>query len=261
MQQDIDKNTRCRAMVCALNERYGWRLTEEQQRKFVSELLPHLDDDCTDSQLQKRIEHYYDDHDMVHALQNRNSLLHDEAWRRWRAQATAILRKNGLEWSHDAAAASEDLEQVALTAMARALPTFHYTSRFSTWAYSVIVQSVRRYFRDQQASKRVGHTMSLDQSPEIEMVQSAARSEDLAEAQTLKLLIQSVLMDRGGARLAWIFLLSVEADMQAEEIGKRVQLSSSRVRVLLMHARQILRQHPGILAWRDADPQELRSVQ
>ncbi|MDQ2998922.1 MAG: sigma-70 family RNA polymerase sigma factor, partial [Chloroflexota bacterium] len=192
---------------------------------------------------------------LVQALLRREHAGHDAAWMVWFGHVLAILRHAGLAWSNDASIDLEDLAQVARAELARALPSFRYASRFSTWAHQVIVQSTQRYIRDRQALKRAGRPDSLEQllaeeQPVIDKEQPDAE----AEARVLAALIDTILSAQPDQRFAIIFRLWAQHDMRVEEIGQRVQLSPSQVRVLLKRIRELLQQHPSITTWEDDQP-------
>src|SRR5215470_3270492 len=102
----------------------------------------------------------------------------------------------------DALADSQDLVQMALEELIRALPSFRYASRFSTWAYTVIIRSAQRYLRDCNAAKRNGKPESLDQQPEWDLAFGAADSPEAhAQARALSRLINTLLDQHGDWRL------------------------------------------------------------
>jgi DNA-directed RNA polymerase specialized sigma24 family protein len=71
----------------------------------------------------------------------------------WMAQISHILHETGLAWSSDHVINNEDVAQVAQMALVTSLPKYAYRSSFSTWAHTVVVQSVCRYLRDTKAKK------------------------------------------------------------------------------------------------------------
>jgi RNA polymerase sigma factor (sigma-70 family) len=173
-------------------------------------------------------------------------------WTSWMAQVLLILRKAGLDWSSDMLFDGEDLAQIARIELVRAIASFHYASRFSTWAHQVIVRSVQRAIRDRQALKRAIRPASLDQLPHVDAsIGDAEHPESAAAARVLAERIAAVLEEQADQRLARIFHLWAVADLRVEEIGKIVHLHPSRVRALLLQARQILRDAPEIQSWRE----------
>lgn len=250
----IDEEARCLKFVGKLNEEQGWNLSADEQQAYAAEVYVHLPKGCTDDLLRKLIVYYHTEHELVHALLDCDHLGYEAHWKEWMTTAMAILQQARLGWSADGTTTGEDLAQVALAQLLQALPTFHYTSRFSTWAYSVITRSVRRYLRDQSAGKRTGHPISLDQHPQLDVVQREAEHPEMAATvRSLMALIDTVLTDRADERLAYIYQLWAVRDLRPEEIGKLVQLSPSRVRSLLAQARELLRAHPALQAWREPD--------
>jgi RNA polymerase sigma factor (sigma-70 family) len=254
MESTVDKKARCVAMIAIVDKELNWGLDEAKRQEYAANIQTLVPAAYPDLLLRKLIENYHKDYKLVQTLLDCNDPEHDAAWLKWSTSVLAILRQAGLGWSGDTASDTDDLVQVALAQLVRALPSFRYTSRFSTWAYSVITQSIRRYIRDQQASKRAGRPLSLEQHPEIDTLHSAEdQPEQEVAASALAELIEAALAGQPDARLARIFELWVRADMRPEEIGQDVQLSSSRVRVLLAQAREALRRHHSILAWIEAE--------
>ena len=246
----MDIYSRCRAMVEALDQERGWCLDDVTCQRYIMGLLPHIMSDHTDITLRTIVANYHTEHVFVEALRDRQHRSHEESWESWAKQVVAILRAAGGDWSYDSMVSSEDLEQIARLELVRSLATYHYHSRFSTWAHSVIVKSLYRHRRNQQASKRSGDVVSLDESPVLDA--SSARvdhPEDLASALMLLEQINVVLGTHHDDRLRQIFHLWAVKDIQVEEIGRQIHLSPSRTRTLLRLARQLLREHPDIQAW------------
>jgi RNA polymerase sigma factor (sigma-70 family) len=253
MESYTDLLERCAALVAALNAELGWGLGADEQAVHCRGLQPHIPSDPTEPQLRALVLHYHHDHALVEAMLHAEHSEHDAAWSLWMQQVIAILRNAGMGWSDDVSIDREDLAQVARTELARALPSFHYASRFSTWAHQVIVQSVRRYIRDRQALKRAGRPTSLEHAWVDTLPTSA---DDCPEAQVharvLAELVANVLAAQPDQRLARIFQLWALADLRVEEIGRQINLSASHARVLLTRMRAILQEDPIIQAWRDS---------
>jgi RNA polymerase sigma-70 factor (ECF subfamily) len=230
-------------------------LSDDEQKSYISALLPLLSDDVSDTRLRQTLIAYHADHALVESLRARGHMQSEANWNAWSKQVIAILQRAGLLWSSDFAVDSEDLAQIAQMELIRSLASFRYNSRFSTWAYQVVVRGVQRHLRNARAQKRAARPESLDQLPaDIEIKQDNLENPiTLAEAHTLAEQIAAILTDYADQRLAQIFQLWANADLSAEEIGRRVKLSPSRVRTLLAQAREHLRQHPQIRAWLDDD--------
>lgn len=114
----------------------------------------------------------------------------------------------------------------------------------------MIVQSVQRAIRDRQALKR-GKPPDALESPGARTVQipEAEHPESIAEARVLIAQINSLLATQPDTRLAQIFHLYVIADMRFEDVGKRVQLSASQVRILLKRTIEMLQNDPSMQLW------------
>jgi RNA polymerase sigma factor (sigma-70 family) len=247
-----DQYDRCAAMVRQLNEELGWGLSSEEQQTYRDQLCTHLPDACTDPKLRAMIICYHQDHVLVQALHDSRHPAYDEAWQMWMTQVVAILKRAGLAWSSDAAVDLDDLVQIARVELVRSIASFQYQSRFSTWAYRVVVQSVQRYIRDSQALKRAVHPDSLEHLPEHD---APGYRGDYLEAHVDGCLllerIMAFLAAQPDTRLARIFHLWAVNDHSTEEIGRLVQLSPARTRALLAQARALLRAHPDIGQWND----------
>ena len=249
MERSTNERERCAAMVAALNAELGWHLGADQQQTYVSALLQYLPDSASETELRRLAANYHQDHEIVHALQDRERPQHNAVWARWSEQALRILQRQGL-WSADALAEIEDLAQIALEELAHALPSFRYASRFSTWAYAVISRRAQRYLRERGAAKRSGPTESLDQREEWdELARDDEGPETQAEAGALAALIDSILAEQPDPRLALIFHLWASQDQRLVDIGRRVGLSPSRVSVLIEQTCRALRENPRVLAW------------
>jgi len=252
MAQNNTLQERCATMVAQISAQEGWELSAETQEHYVAALLPLLSPDVSAVILATTIERYHADHQLIEALKDPNHDSHDAAWSSWAQQSVAILRNSNQAWSSDSAIATDDLVQVALSELARSIDKFRYGSRFSTWARKVIVQSVQRYIRDQQALKRslAGRAQSIDAVSERETpIAEQSTAESSANTTALFQLITRVLSNTGDQRLAQIFYLWSVADLSTHDIGLLLELHPSRVRALLLTARTLLQQHPEIRSW------------
>lgn len=237
-------------ILTLLNDELGWRLSAVAQQRYCIALAALFPSTSSVTFVRRVLVNYHTDHVQVEAMRYATHAQHDAAWHAWMPQVLAILRSAGLGWPTEAAYDLEDLAQVARAELLRALPSYRYASRFSTWAHQVIVQSVRRYRRDLGALKRAGRPQSLEALPEIEIpIGSTIHPEAIAEARALLQMIDARLFTQPDRRLREIFRLWVVEDLRVEEIGRQVQLSASQVRALISHIRQILRDDPAIGTW------------
>ncbi len=250
MDQGDSQLARWRVVLIALSAECGWGLSADEIERYLLSFSQLLPDSCSESELRRVCNYYHADHQIVEALRNCYHQCHSERWIAWMHHAVEILRKVGLHWSSDSAVDSDDLAQVAQVALVSALPSFTYHSSFGTWAHTVVVQSVRCHIRDSRAKKRAQRPDSLDASPDLDIL---ARDEDEPEQQAITSVlidqIRAILTQRGDERLALIFHLWAVDDQSTEEIGKLIHLHPSRVRALLVHARTLLQQHPGLQTW------------
>jgi RNA polymerase sigma factor (sigma-70 family) len=239
-------------MVQQINDELGWNLSLEKQQIYTAHISTYLPKNCSDKKLRTIIICYHEDHLLVQALCDRQHQAHDTVWTAWTTRVAAILQSAGLIWSSDPAIDSDDLVQIAQSELVRSITKFQYHSRFSTWAYRVVVQSVQRSIRDSRALKRATRPDSLQQLTEGE---TPYYNEDYLEAHTAG----QLLLERIGAllaahpddRLGFIFWLWAVSERTSEEIGQMIQLHPSRVRTLLVQARTLLRNHPDICRWDD----------
>lgn len=233
-----------------MNAEMEWTLDADQQQIYVSALLEHLGDSDSETNLRRMVMNYHLDHVLLQALQDRQSLRHEVVWADVVDQVVRMVIHQRHGQATEVLMDVEDLSQIALEALLQALPSFHYASRFSTWTYSVIARSIQRYVRHLRAAKRHGHVESAEQHPELNTWPAKDEEpEAKSEASALAALIETVLTELAGDRLARIFRLSVSTDQRLSEIGRQVQLSPSRVSVLIEQARQLLQQSPEIQAW------------
>lgn len=241
---------RCATMLAHLNDQLGWGLSLTTQRTYCHALHAYLPTPCSDTHLRQVICNYHLDHTTVAALMQPYYPGHDAAWTAWMGQVLAILRRAGLAWTDDQAIDAEDLAQIARMALVESLPRYHYASRFSTWAYQVIVQRVQRYVRDLHAQKRAGRPQSLDQLPPIDTpLPPLEQPEDVVNARVLAAHIDAVLAAQPDPRLLAIFRLWAHADQRVVTIGQHIQLSPPRVRALLQEIRTVLQHDPVLQAW------------
>jgi RNA polymerase sigma factor (sigma-70 family) len=251
MPINIEAFERCKAMVSALSVEGGWKLDADQQEAYVTAIVSLMPEPCSDVTLRVLVQNYHKDHDLVQSLRDRHHPDHSKAWQSWITQTIKIIQHQKQIRSESALISVEDLAQYAVEELLRVLPTYRYRSRFSTWAYTVIVRSRKRYLVRLHAAKRGGTTQDsygLD-VPVQHVTVDVQFPEQLAADHALVELIETVLTTEEDRRLALIFRLWVIDDMRLTDIGKCVNLDASRISVLLDRARQLLHQHPEIRAW------------
>jgi RNA polymerase sigma factor (sigma-70 family) len=250
MEEETTLLARWFVVIAALSTERGWNLSSDDSTRYLLALRRFLPETCTASELRRICGYYHADHQFVEALCKSNHPLHNDLWIAWIAQAAQILRSAGLAWSTDTAVDCEDLAQIAQMALVVSLPTFTYRSRFSTWAHTVVVQSVQRHIRDSLAKKRAQRPDSLDAMPEFDtQACDEEQPEQQAVTNALRDQVNAILIQEGDERLAQIFARWAVADQTTIEIGSLVHLHPSRVRTLLSEARTLLKQHPTIQTW------------
>ncbi|MBX0329903.1 sigma-70 family RNA polymerase sigma factor [Oscillochloris sp. ZM17-4] len=225
-------------------------MSEEESSALADAAAAYVYPQGSNAQLRMVITNIRRDLPSVEALRRSGHMGHLAEWESWLGQARAILRQANLDWAYDGAVDSDDLMQVALLQLARSLPGFRYQSRFSTWAYQVITQSVQRHLRDLSAQKRAGE---IDGSVDPHTVARAIGEGDHPEAQVaarlLTTTVEAELLAAMGSRNAEVFRLWACDDLSAEMIGQRVGLSVARVYAVIAQARKHLSGQAAIIDW------------
>ena len=240
---------RYRQLIQTCEVDLNWSLDTQTREAYVTALTPLLADISAERST-AIIANYHRDHASVLSLSDTTHPDHQRAWVEWAAQVLRILRGSGLAWSRDVALESDDLTQIALAELARALPSFRYQSRFSSWVYSVIIRCARRYHRDAQAQRRSGTTTPIEEADQATpLVDTHESPEQAANAQLLVERINAVLATHSDKRLLLIFTLWAVDDRSTTEIGTLIGLHESRVRALLKLARDLLRADPQLQSW------------
>jgi RNA polymerase sigma factor (sigma-70 family) len=249
-----DRLRYCEDIVHEQNTRFGWGLTPFEEQQYARQMARCMPDGCSPFILRRMVQSYHDDHELVEALGDHTHPHHEAAWKHVLSYTEAILRQRDIAWTNDLAFDTHDFAQLVCMELIRSLPTFAYQSRFSTWHYKVIVQRAQRQFRANIARKRNGGRpgTSLDDCTDGAAFidrQGEAHLLTQATAQMLATRMLEILEEQGDARLAHIFQLWAMLDKHVDDIGALFELHPSRIRQLLKLARQILAQHPEIVAW------------
>lgn len=258
MGNSHNRSACCSDMITTLGREWG--LSREQEAAYAQAIVAYLPERYTDSLLQRLVSCYHLDHQEVHALRDPQHPRHQEAWRKWHEQVIRILRSANLDWLADVAIDFEDLTQIALEELSKSIAGYRFNSRFSTWAYTVIVRAAQRAIRARRAAKRTSILVSLDTPQAVtHPADQATDPEARARASELNDLINTILAERGGSRWIEIFQLWSHDDQRLVDIGRQLGLSPSRVSILLNQMRKLLQQHPSLLEWRrlaadDTDP-------
>lgn len=247
----VDPETldQCRQLIAACDRQLGWALDGTARERYAAAVAPLLAGLPID-RWPAVAANFHADHRSVEALRAAGHPGHARAWERWSSQALGVLRSAGLDWSSDGAVGAEDMVQIALAALAQALPSYRYHSRFSSWAYSVIVRSAQRQLRFAGAQRRSAAPASLEAVDEGDQPAGPADTqEQQARARLLAEGVGRVLAAHRDRRLGPIFHLWAVEERTSAEIGELVGLHESRVRALLKQAREELRASPEIRAW------------
>jgi RNA polymerase sigma factor (sigma-70 family) len=225
-------------------------LSSTQEAAYAQAVVAYVPTHYNDSQLQRLVRCYHLDHQEVQALRDARHPAYQDAWAKWPPQILRILRDANFAWLADSAVDIEDLVQIALKELHGSISSYRFSSRFSTWAYTVIVRAAQRTIREQRAAKRSGTQISLD---DPEMINHLGTHTDdpvvVAQATALNADILRILTEQGGPRWAEIFQRWARADQRLVDIGQQIGLSPARVSTLLNQMRHLLRQHADIVEW------------
>jgi RNA polymerase sigma factor (sigma-70 family) len=249
MEKSYNPHARCAELIATLGQ--AWDITTAQAAAYAQAISAYLPEACTDAELQHIVWYYHLDHAEVQALSDARHPEYEAAWQHWHTQVARILRSVNLDWLTDVAVDLEDLTQLALDKLRESIASYRFNSRFSTWAYTVIVRTAQHVIRKQHAAKRTATVVSLDSA--TARTSPADRTTDPeahASARELTALINVILAEHGGRRWVEIFQLWFYEDQRLVDIGRQVGLSPSRVSILLEHMRLLLRQHPALIEWR-----------
>jgi RNA polymerase sigma-70 factor (ECF subfamily) len=237
----------CRQVVEQLNNQEGWQLDDATQEQYVREIVGRVSLDRLMRQAEHIVRHYHHDHGRVQALFDADRPEHIDAWAQVQRDILASAQRHNLATARDPAISRDDIIQIVQAEIVRALPSYRYESSLRTWIYSVTVRRLKRFLRDSIAGKRAVQAESistLDYEP-----MDPESIEPIANARALMQQIEQILTHMDGPRTALIFRLHILHDRSAEDIGRYVHLHPSRVRALLVRARQILQADANISTW------------
>jgi RNA polymerase sigma factor (sigma-70 family) len=254
---DRELLARCQATLTTCDSELGWGLSPADRYRYAAAVCALLLPGASGTLIRDVTVNYHADHALVEALRDARRPEHNAAWAEWMHRTMGVLRANGFGRSDNTLLDPADLVQVANAALVRALPTYRYQSRFSSWAFRVIVQSARNELRAALAQKRAAQPASLDQLAEGDHpADSRSRDEERANSQLLVGMVRGILAAHPNERLGRIFLLWALADQRVADIGALLQLHPTRVRALLREARALLQNSHAIREWRGVDAAE-----
>lgn len=243
----------CLEALERLNIQEGWGLMAQELRALAQAIAPQLDRDSSPTQIRTVCVNYRSNVGLVRALGDSCSADHAELWAAWMTQARAILRHARCDWAADVAVDLDDLAQIAMLELCRALPSYRYQSRFSTWAYQVIVRGVQRHLRDMSAQKRVGDIVYGIDPRDLPVPAALADApEAQALSRTLEHTVEEELERAIGERNTTVFRLWACEDLPAEAIGEHVGLSVARVYAIIAQARKHLQGNESVRHWHQA---------
>lgn len=247
MTEHDDLAHRYRSCVEDLSRSEEWGLHEAEVTRYVEQLLARVPAASPERQLLRIVGYYHREHKQAMALADPKDPEHAAAWQWALQEIQRVLRIKGLNWSSDRSVDLEDLAQTAQIEVARAIVDYRYESSLRTWLQSVVKRRLLRFHRDSQAEKRAVRPESLD-AAEYSFVAWEDFEEDI-NATALVAMVERVLGSASDERLAVVFRLRHIHDWSAEEIGVRIRLHPSRVRVLLQQARALLARDAELRRW------------
>jgi RNA polymerase sigma factor (sigma-70 family) len=247
MSERDDLDLRCRLAVEALDRREQWALSQAQVSSYARAIADFATVDLSDDRLDRVVIAYHSDHALVAALRDLNHELYQSAWEWAVAEVATAARARGLHWSRDRSVDIDDLVQTVMLEVSRSIGSYRFGSSLRTWLYSVVLNRLRRYHRDQSAIKRDTVLVPLE-----EIVEDLVDWGDVEEPIMASLLIEQIcrtLSAAGDDRYAPLFLGRAVGGLSAEQIGAQVRLHPSRVRTLLREARLLLQQSDELRQW------------
>lgn len=241
------------ARVVALHSR-EWNLSSEQETSYAQAIATYTPEPYNNAQLQRIARYYHLDHQEVQALCDAQHPRHHEAWAKWSQQVLRFLHNANLDWVTDSAVDVEDLSQIALKELHESIASYHFGSRFSTWAYTVILRAARHTVRTQYAAKRNGTLVAIDDPDTVAYLSNPGDDPvTLAQNTELSKVINDILLERGGPQWVKIFQCWAQEDKRLVDIGRQVGLSTGRVSILIDQMRSLLRDHVVISEWYDPE--------
>ena len=141
----------------------------------------------------------------------------------------------------------QDLIQETFLKVDRGLSGFREESRWESWIFRIAANTASNAVRHDNATKRSGEAVPVEIEDVADSLSEAAGGisqtpaplRQLLGKEMTKLLRQAV--DRLPAQMRYCVRLRVFQDLDYDEIGKILQISSATVRVQLFKARKCLR--------------------
>jgi RNA polymerase sigma factor (sigma-70 family) len=249
-------------LIGQLNVEQMWSLSAETQREYAQFVAGYLADAAalSDAQLLLMLRYYHTEHALVDALRDPGHPEHGEQWREWTRLALRILSAQLARGytAIESLLSLEDLTQEAMHDLWRGLPSFHYQSRFHTWAYAVISNCLARHYRALQTQKRNALVQSQSLERMLSIIdtlpdQATPPPDEAALDGSFATLWQQVLARHPDERLVLIFQLWAYEERTLRVIGEQLNLSIARVHTLLNQAIALLRDETEIRDWLEHD--------
>lgn len=250
-------NTAITHLVTQCSSDLGWNLSQPEILRYADYVAGLLSRGLIDAfELRQVLLNFHYDNTLVEALRDQRHPEHGARWLAWSQQALRVLlsRYRNIANLDHSVLSLEDLAQEAMLDLWRALPAYHYKSRFQTWAFAVIANCFVHTYRSARAQKRQlpGVAVPLDVAGELNghSIGSSHRTPDeSAMASSLLLLSQQILAQNTDTRLRAIFYLWAQEDQPLRVIGTHLNLSVPRVHALLNRALEILRNENSLRSW------------
>lgn len=238
---------RCRRAIEALNQREAWNLTGYQVEAYVRQIVQQASDEALTAQLEQVVRYFHQDHQLVAALRDEQSLEHRQSWDWVAYEIVRVAKIYRLDWSSDRSIENDDLIQIVRFEVARSLEKYRFESSFRTWLQRVTFRRLSRLHRDNGADKRALRPQRIE-----EIEEEAVEWSDLEHHANAKLLlaeVERILSSKHDKRLAAIFFMSAIGDWSTAEIGQELRLHPSRIRVLLKNTREMLCRDRSLQLW------------
>lgn len=250
MNTENIKNT-----VERMNQDQNWLLTPNEVQAYA-EVISHLiPTGYSNAQVNPILRNYHADHRLVEALRTSSYPSSQMAWGEITQTVKSIVVMK-IENGHIPVSSSDldDLVQLALVEIFENIHRFGYRSRFLTWVFAIVGNTLTSFYRTQSTKKRAMEPLSLSLEV-IGLVEDIPKEEEglyvRAENEAITKLAMQILIAQPDARLVPIFYLSVFEDRTLREISAQFSLSLGRVHALLQRAIAILRKDPSLLEWFD----------
>ncbi|MBN2878010.1 MAG: sigma-70 family RNA polymerase sigma factor [Clostridia bacterium] len=137
---------------------------------------------------------------------------------------------------HDA----EDLSQEIFLLIYQNLPTFQFSSKFSTWVYTVAINRCLMYKRKEKRRSTIAKVMPLTDEVSQSYSDGQGTETDVIANDNKKLLYEALHMI--GPKYSAVMILKYMQDLSVKEIGRILSLPEKTVETQLYRARSQLKE-------------------